>query len=81
MKDALYHRIREVDKKLAERYLYLTDRLKDRLKPGIAFSIRSTDSIDMEPSAEAIREIIEDGLRGNFYFEEHLNDRRNKEYE
>jgi hypothetical protein len=79
MKDALYQRIRTVDKRLAEKYLYLPDRLKDRLKPGLEHSIRSTDRIDMAPSVEAIREIIEDGLRGYFHFEEHLNDRRDYE--
>jgi len=81
MRDILYQRIRGVDKKLAEKYLYLSDKLKERLQPGIVASIRATDRINMEPSAEAIREIIEDGLRGNFYFEEHLEDRRNTDYE
>jgi len=76
MKDALYQRIRTVDKRLAEKYLYLPDSLKDRLRPGIEFSMQSTDRIGMAPSVEAIKEIIDDGLRGHFYFEDHLKDRR-----
>lgn len=81
MRDELYLRIREVDKRLAERYLYLSESLKKRLIPGIRFSIQSTDGIGMAPSTEAIREIIDDGLRGNFHFEEHLRDRRKNNYE
>ena len=75
MNRAVYDKISMVDVKLAFRYECLPQPLYEALDPGLIDSITACEAIGLMPSIEAIREMIDDALKGNFYFKDNLVDR------
>jgi hypothetical protein len=78
MNQFVYDKIKMVDHKLAERYELLPQRVSDALERGLLDSITACDALGLMPQREALREIIEDGLRGQYHFKDNLKDRSNR---
>lgn len=66
--DEVFKTIYKLDVKLAERYSSLEPGVEQAIRPGLIRSITACQRLGIRPSSEAIREIIEDGTKGNLHF-------------
>lgn len=78
MNQFVYDKIRMIDTRLAKRYEALPHAVSRHIEPGLLDSITACDALGLMPQAEAIREIIEDGLKGQYHFTDNLKDRSNR---
>lgn len=75
MNQTVYDKIAMVDIRLARKYECLPMRLYKELDVGLLDSINACESMGIMPSVDALREIIDDGLKGQFHFKDNLTDR------
>jgi len=66
--DDVFKAIYKLDAKLADKYSSLTPEVEEAIRPGLVRSITACQRLGIRPSSEAIKEIIEDGNKGNYHF-------------
>lgn len=66
--EEVFKTIYKLDSKLADKYGALEPRIEQAIRPGLIRSIKACQRLGIRPSIEAIREIIDDGQKGNLHF-------------